>query len=198
MGMISTESLAAHNHRHPDRFAGLHGASGPRPGGDSARRAWPMARVTTTRSPGRGWSAFGIAMVFMSIAALVMITVPHLLISAFLDLRGIRIMRASSRSPPSPFLAMAAIFQIVDGAAGRGGGNAAGIAGYAHPDALCRLRLLARPACRSRSDSGSTRRSPVSASGWGSPAGSPWSQSFLMWRWRRRDRLGLLPRLRGG
>ena len=72
-----------------------------------------------------GWSAFGIAMVFMSIAALVMITVPHLLISAFLDLRDPDNARVIALAVS--FLAMAAIFQIVDGAQAVGAGMLRGL-----------------------------------------------------------------------
>jgi MATE family multidrug resistance protein len=61
-----------------------------------------------------GWTAYGMGVTFMAFAAATMITVPHLMISGFLD-------RTDPANAPVielavTFLAFAALFQIADGA----------------------------------------------------------------------------------
>jgi multidrug resistance protein, MATE family len=61
-----------------------------------------------------GWSAFALGVVFMAMTATIMITLPYLLVSAFLDLgdpANADVVRLAVL-----FLAIAALFQIVDGA----------------------------------------------------------------------------------
>jgi MATE family multidrug resistance protein len=61
-----------------------------------------------------GWTAFAMGIAFMAMTATLMITLPHLLISAFLDLSdpaNAEVVRLAVL-----FLAIAALFQIVDGA----------------------------------------------------------------------------------
>jgi multidrug resistance protein, MATE family len=61
-----------------------------------------------------GWSAFGIGFAFMVLTATIMVTLPYLLVSAFLDLgdpANAEVVRLAVL-----FLAIAALFQIVDGA----------------------------------------------------------------------------------
>ena len=61
-----------------------------------------------------GWSAFGLGIGSMAIAALLMVTVPNLLVSAFMDVRDPANARVLGFAVG--YLAVAAIFQIVDGA----------------------------------------------------------------------------------
>ena len=61
-----------------------------------------------------GWSAFGLGIGSMAIAALLMVTVPYLLVSAFMDVRDPANARVLGFAVG--YLAVAAIFQIVDGA----------------------------------------------------------------------------------
>lgn len=137
-----------------------------------------------------GWSAFGIAMIFMSIAALVMISAPHLLISAFLDLRdpdnaGVIALAVS-------FLAMAAIFQIVDGAQAVGAGMLRGLQDTRVPMIYAGFGywLIGMPVAV-----GFGLYSPLAGVGvWmGLAGGLTVVAILLMIRWLRRERLGLLP-----
>ena len=67
-----------------------------------------------------GWSAFGLGIGSMAIAALLMVTVPYLLVSAFMDVRDPANARVLGFAVG--YLAVAAIFQIVDGAQVLGAG----------------------------------------------------------------------------
>lgn len=72
-----------------------------------------------------GWAAFGLGIAFMTVAATVMVTLPHLLISAFLELDDPA--NAEVISLAVIFLAIAALFQIVDGAQAVAGGMLRGL-----------------------------------------------------------------------
>jgi MATE family multidrug resistance protein len=61
-----------------------------------------------------GWTAFGLAIAFVSTSALVMAVAPRLLISAFLDVEAPR--NAASVAFAIGFLRIAAVFQLADGA----------------------------------------------------------------------------------
>ncbi len=71
-----------------------------------ARSAQDMSRA--------GWTAYAIGVGFMALAALVMITVPRLLISVFIDIHDPA--NAEVVLLATSFLALSALFQIVDGA----------------------------------------------------------------------------------
>ena len=72
-----------------------------------------------------GWSAFGLGIGSMAIAALLMVTVPNLLVSAFMDVRDPANARVLGFAVG--YLAVAAIFQIVDGAQVLGAGMLRGL-----------------------------------------------------------------------
>ena len=72
-----------------------------------------------------GWSAFGLGIGSMAIAALLMVTVPYLLVSAFMDVRDPANARVLGFAVG--YLAVAAIFQIVDGAQVLGAGMLRGL-----------------------------------------------------------------------
>ncbi len=61
-----------------------------------------------------GWTAFGIAMAFVSASAIVMALAPRLLISAFIDIEAPR--NAAVLAFALSFVRVAAVFQLVDGA----------------------------------------------------------------------------------
>ncbi len=189
MGMISTQALAAHTIAIQIASLafmvplGLGQAVTVRVGvAYGARDHAAIARA--------GWSAFGIAMIFMSIAALVMISAPHLLISAFLDLRDPE--NAGVIALAVSFLAMAAIFQIVDGAQAVGAGMLRGLQDTRIPMLYAAFGywLIGMPIAV-----GFGLYSPLAGVGvWmGLAGGLTVVAILLMWRWLRRDRLGLLP-----
>lgn len=72
-----------------------------------------------------GWSAFGLGVGFMAVMAVLMLAVPELLISAFIDVSAPE-NRAVATLAVS-FLAFAALFQIFDGAQAVGGGMLRGL-----------------------------------------------------------------------
>lgn len=72
-----------------------------------------------------GWTSFAIGETFMAIMALVMLSVPHLLVYAFLDESDPR--NAEVIGLAVSFLVVAALFQIVDGAQSIGAGMLRGL-----------------------------------------------------------------------
>jgi MATE family multidrug resistance protein len=72
-----------------------------------------------------GWSAFALGVGFMSLTALVMLSVPDFLVSAFLDRSDPANARVASLAVS--FLFIAAIFQVVDGAQVVGAGMLRGL-----------------------------------------------------------------------
>ncbi len=82
-----------------------------------ARSAQDMSRA--------GWTAYAIGVGFMALAALVMITVPRLLISVFIDIHDPA--NAEVVLLATSFLALSALFQIVDGAQAVGAGMLRGL-----------------------------------------------------------------------
>ena len=86
-------------------------------------RAFGMGDVDAIRRA--GWTAFALAMVFMSATSVMMITAPRLLISAFLDTHNPENARVVELA--ISFLAVAALFQIADGAQAVGSGMLRGL-----------------------------------------------------------------------
>ncbi|MBY0463401.1 MAG: MATE family efflux transporter [Burkholderiales bacterium] len=74
--------------------------------GTQADGGWAMRRA--------GWSAFVLGVGFMALMSGVMLTAPHLLLWAFLDLN--QPANAAVVAMAAHFLALAALFQVVDGA----------------------------------------------------------------------------------
>jgi MATE family multidrug resistance protein len=72
-----------------------------------------------------GWTAFALGVGFMSMTALLMLTAPHLLISAFIDIGDP--VNATVVGLAVTFLSFAALFQIVDGAQAVGSGMLRGL-----------------------------------------------------------------------
>ena len=105
------------------RRADLHGPARARPGGDGARRprARPPRRAGIARA---GWTAWVIGVAFMGAMALVMWSIPRQLVTLFLDRRPgqCRDHRARRQLP-----AVAAAFQLVDGAQVIGAGMLRGL-----------------------------------------------------------------------
>src|SRR3546814_17618707 len=74
-----------------------------------------FARALDSRQPRRhGWTSFALGEGFMAMMALLMLTIPHLLVYGFLDESDPR--NAEVISLAVSFLAVAALFQIVAGA----------------------------------------------------------------------------------
>jgi MATE family multidrug resistance protein len=137
-----------------------------------------------------GWTAFAIGVCFMALMALLMVAAPRLLIGAFLDIgdpaNGLVVTLAVS------FLAVAGLFQIVDGAQVVGAGMLRGLHDTKMPMLFALVGywliglttgvLLAFPA------------------GWGGvgiwlglAAGLAIVAVLIMLRWQRRTRIGLAP-----
>jgi len=72
-----------------------------------------------------GWTAYGLGVGSMVIAALLMVTVPHWLLAAFFDIHAPA--NAQLLALASSYLAVAAVFQIVDGAQVMGAGMLRGL-----------------------------------------------------------------------
>ena len=139
-----------------------------------------------------GWTAFALGVGFMGFTALLMLFAPHLLIGVFLDLADPRerardrLRRARSCCwPPCSSWPTAP----------RPSAPAC-CAGFRTPACPCSTRpsAIGASACRSASSSPSARPCAASASGSGSPPASPSSPWLMLWRWLRRDRLGLVLR----
>lgn len=72
-----------------------------------------------------GWCAFALAMVFMASMSVVMMSVPHILIGAFIDVSDPA--NAAVVAMATTFLFCAAVFQIADGAQAVGAGMLRGL-----------------------------------------------------------------------
>lgn len=72
-----------------------------------------------------GWAAYGVGVGFMALSALVMITMPHLLVGLFIDTASAA--NAEVVAIAATFLVFAALFQIVDGAQAVGAGMLRGL-----------------------------------------------------------------------
>lgn len=135
-----------------------------------------------------GWTALALALGFMSMTALLMIGAPRLLISAFMDVADPANMKVVALAVT--FLAFAALFQIADGAQAVGTGMLRGLHDTRVPMVYAAIgywviglpfgALLA------------FRFGYEGAGIWtGLSAGLIIVASLLLWRWSRREALGL-------
>lgn len=135
-----------------------------------------------------GWTSFWLGVGFMALMALLMITVPDLLIRAFIDIRAPENIAVAELAVS--FLAFAALFQIFDGAQAVGGGMLRGLHDTKVPMVMAAigywgvgLPLGALLAFRYGMDG---------AGIWlGLSSGLAVVAVLLLWRWLRRDDLGL-------
>jgi multidrug resistance protein, MATE family len=120
-----------------------------------------------------GWTAFVLGIAFMAMTATIMVTLPYLLISAFLDLNdpaNAEVVRLAVL-----FLAIAALFQIVDGAQAVAAGMLRGLQDTKVPMLYAAIGYwgIGMPSA-SCWPSGSASRAP--ASGWVCASGWPRSR----------------------
>ena len=115
-----------------------------------------------------GWAAFALGVGFMVFTAITMIGAPRLLISAFLDLDAPA--NAEVVGIAVVFLALAALFQVADGAQVVGRACCAGCMTPVCPWSTPRSAIGAS-ACRSACFS----RSGAACRAWGSGSGSLWA-----------------------
>ena len=124
MGLISTAALAAH--AIAIQIAAL---SFMVPLGLSqavtVRVGLAAGRRDTAGIARAGWTSFALGEGFMALMALLMLTVPHFLVYGFLDESDPR--NAEVITLAVSFLAIAALFQIVDGAQAIGAGMLRGL-----------------------------------------------------------------------
>ncbi|MCB8822990.1 MATE family efflux transporter [Microvirga rosea] len=136
-----------------------------------------------------GWTAFVLGVGFMIVTALLMLLAPQLLIAAFLDIRdpsnAIVLQFAVS------FLTLAAIFQLADGAQAVGAGMLRGLQDTRVPMMFAALGYwgVGLPLGVILAFGTSLRGVGI----WvGLATGLAVVASLMLWRWLRRDRLGLL------
>lgn len=140
-----------------------------------------------------GWTAYGVGVGFMALSALIMISVPHLLIGFFIDVHAVA--NAEVVAIAATFLVFAALFQIVDGAQAVGAGMLRGLHDTGVPMVIAGIgywgvgmplgALLA------------FHYGWAGAGIWiGLSAGLAVVAVLLLWRWMKRDRLA--PILRSG
>ncbi len=189
MGLISTEALAAH--AIAIQIAAL-----------SFMVPLGLAQAVTVRvglAFGRGdragvaragWTSFAIGEAFMVVMALVLVTFPHLLVNAFLDESDPA--NAGVIGLAVSFLAVAALFQIVDGAQAVGAGMLRGL----HDTTLPMLYALVGYWVIGLG----TGVFLAFGLGWGGiglwlglALGLAVVAILMILRWMRRDRLGLMP-----
>jgi MATE family multidrug resistance protein len=136
-----------------------------------------------------GWAAFGLGVGFMALMAVLMISAPHLLISAFLDFNLPE--NAPVIAIAASFLALAALFQIADGAQAVGSGMLRGLHDTRIPMLYAALGYwgIGLPL-------GVVLAFPLEMGGigiWiGLCVGLAVVATLLLWRWLRRESLGLL------
>jgi MATE family multidrug resistance protein len=136
-----------------------------------------------------GWIAFGLAVAFMSSTALILFVAPGPLVAAFIDtaahpeVAGLAVM----------LLALAALFQIADGAQTVGAGMLRGLQDTRIPMIYAALGYWGVGA-----PLGFALAFPLGFRGpgvWtGLAAGLAVVSALMLWRWSRRDRLGLTRR----
>ena len=137
-----------------------------------------------------GWTAYGVGVGFMALAALVMISMPHLLISMFIDIGNPA--NAEVIAISATFLVFAALFQIVDGAQAVGAGMLRGLHDTGVPMIIAAIGYwgVGLPL-------GVVLAFHFGMAGvgiWiGLSAGLAVVAVLLLWRWLRRDRLAPLP-----
>ncbi|PSC03380.1 MATE family efflux transporter [Alsobacter soli] len=140
-----------------------------------------------------GWTAFALGVGFMACTAVLMVSAPNLLIGAFLDVSAPT--NAHVVETATLFLAFAALFQVADGAQVVGAGMLRGLHDTRVPMWFAALGYwgLGFPL-------GATLAFPLHWGGagvWaGLAAGLAVVAVLMLWRWARRDALGLVPRMR--
>lgn len=138
-----------------------------------------------------GWAAYSVGVGFMALSALVIISVPHLLISLFIDVHDIA--NTEVVAIAATFLIFAALFQIVDGAQAVGAGMLRGLHDTGVPMVIAAIgywgvgmplgALLA------------FHYGMAGAGIWiGLSAGLAVVAALLLWRWLKRDQLVSIPR----
>ena len=136
-----------------------------------------------------GWTALGLAVAFMAVMSVTMIVAPRLLISAFLDAADPGNARVAALA--TSFLMFAALFQIADGAQAVGAGMLRGLHDARVPMlfALTGYWGIGLPL-------GVVLAFPAGLGGiglWiGLAAGLTIVAGLMLWRWLRREALGLL------
>jgi MATE family multidrug resistance protein len=189
MGMISTQALAAHSIA--IQIASLAFMVPLGVGQAVTVRVGVAAGARDHAGIARaGWTAVVLGISFMAMAALVMIGAPHLLIGAFLDLDAPE--NAEVIALAVSFLALGALFQIVDGAQAVGAGMLRGLHDTRIPMIYAGLGYwgIGMPIAVYFG-----LFTPLEGVGvWmGLAGGLAVVAGLMMWRWWRREQLGLLP-----
>ncbi|MGB3539216.1 MAG: MATE family efflux transporter [Mesorhizobium sp.] len=133
-----------------------------------------------------GWAAYGVGVGFMALSALIMISIPHLLIGMFIDTDSAA--NAEVVAIAASFLVFAALFQIVDGAQAVGAGMLRGLHDTGVPMVIAAIGYwgVGMPL-------GAVLAFHFGMQGigiWiGLSAGLAVVAVLLLWRWLRRDRL---------
>jgi MATE family multidrug resistance protein len=136
-----------------------------------------------------GWTSFALGTGFMAVTASLMLFAPHLLIGAFLDVNDPK--NALVIDLARSFLVLAAIFQLADGAQAVGAGMLRGLQDTRVPMLYAALGYwgIGLPL-------GATLAFGTSLRGVGIWIGLATAlavvASLMLWRWLRRDRLGLV------
>jgi MATE family multidrug resistance protein len=136
-----------------------------------------------------GWTAFGLGVGFMGFTALLMLFAPHLLLGAFLDLGDPR--NAPVVDFALSFLVLAAVFQLADGAQAVGAGMLRGLQDTRVPMIYAALGYwgIGLPLGVALAFGTTLRGIGI----WiGLAAGLAVVAALMLWRWLRRDRLGLV------
>jgi MATE family multidrug resistance protein len=136
-----------------------------------------------------GWTAFALGIGFMVFTALLMWLAPHLLVSAFLDLGDPR--NAPVIAFTVSFLALAAIFQLADAAQAVGSGMLRGLQDTRVPMIYAGLGYwgVGLPLGVALAFGTSLRGVGI----WiGLAVGLAVVALLMLWRWTRREQLGLL------
>ena len=138
-----------------------------------------------------GWTSYGLGVGFMAAMALVLIAVPRLLIGIFIDLDDPR--NAAVVELAVVFLAFAALFQVVDGAQAVGGGMLRGLSDTRVPMIYAALGYwgIGAPLGVALAFAVDLKGSGI----WiGLAAGLAVVAILMLWRWLRREALGLTRR----
>ncbi|MBB4040582.1 MATE family multidrug resistance protein [Microvirga flocculans] len=136
-----------------------------------------------------GWTSFALTMGFMGVTASLMMFAPHLLLGAFLDLSDPD--NAGVIALARSFLVVAAIFQLADGAQAVGAGMLRGLQDTRVPMLYAALGYwgVGLPLGVILAFGTSLRGIGI----WiGLASGLAAVASLMLWRWLRRDRLGLV------
>ncbi|GEO12651.1 hypothetical protein MAE02_03470 [Microvirga aerophila] len=136
-----------------------------------------------------GWTAFVLGVGFMVFTAMLMLFVPHLLLGAFLDLSDPK--NAPVIGFAVSFLVLAALFQLVDGAQAVGAGMLRGLQDTRIPMFYAAFGYwgVGLPLGVALAFGTSLRGVGI----WiGLATGLAVVAGLMLWRWVRRDKLGLV------